>query len=439
MSKQEVVNAFRDVAMSRKYIDFFAGCGGLSLGLGLASWSGIFAIEKDPMAFATFKHNLIDSKSPYAHFGDWPHWLPVSAHSIEDVLEDSEVCKQFEKLHGKVTLVAGGPPCQGFSVAGARNGNDPRNQLVFKQIEAIKRLKPIYGIVENVGGFERKFVSRPIDGANYSIADEATKEIEHLGYNVGKVTINAADYGVPQLRKRVILFAVSKEFAGNLNAAKLLEDILFEVGIKQREEFLLATKRYVNVEEAIGDLAGSEIIADEEFLQYSTCKYLPANSNYQRLMRKNMAPDDAPSCHRFNKHSEKTIELYKKAHSTQPPGRLSKEFLYANGCHSNKRFVLDTSKPCSTLTTAPEELIHFKHPRVVTLREMARLQSFPDDYRFYGRYTLNGPARGVDVPRNAQIGNAIPPLVGRALGYALDKISTLVLDNSELLDKYRTK
>ena len=98
---------------------------------------------------------------------------------------------------------------------------------------------------------------------------------------------------------------------------------------------------------------------------------------------------------------------------------------------------MDTEKPCSTLTTAPEELIHFNQPRVVTLREMARLQSFPDDFKFYGRYTLNGPARGVDVPRNAQIGNAIPPLVGRALGIALVHIYQLVADGSTVLDGYR--
>ena len=118
-------------------------------------------------------------------------------------------------------------------------------------------------------------------------------------------------------------------------------------------------------------------------------------------------------------------------------GRLSKDFLYENGCHSNKRYVLDTTLPCSTLTTAPEELIHYQHPRVVTLREMARLQSFPDDFSFCGRYTLNGPARGVDVPRNAQIGNAIPPLVGRALGTSLERIMKMVLEDDSFLVKYR--
>ena len=113
------------------YIDFFSGCGGLSLGLGWAGWNGIFAIEKDPMAYKTFDKNLVDETAPYRHFDMWPSWLSREAHTIEDVLEDELVVNHFRALAGKVTLVAGGPPCQGFSVAGARNGNDPRNLLVL--------------------------------------------------------------------------------------------------------------------------------------------------------------------------------------------------------------------------------------------------------------------------------------------------------------------
>ena len=420
------------------YIDFFAGCGGLSLGLGQAGWNGVFAIEKDPMAFASFHKNLVENGASHRHFKNWPSWLTQEPHAIEDVLENEAMIEHLKALSGNITLVAGGPPCQGFSVAGARNGNDPRNLLVFKQIEAIKILKPIFAIVENVTGFERKFVSRPIDGVDVteSVADRATREIESLGYNVGKVMINAADYGVPQVRKRVILFAVSKEFTGTIDASRLLQDVLLKVGKEQRKRFHLSTDRYVNVEEAVSDLAGDETVVDPEFPNYKTCKYLPATSAYQELMRKNCPELEIPTCHRFNNHSAKVVALYSKVHREKLVGRLSKEFLYENGCHSNKRFVLDTTLPCSTLTTAPEELIHYKHPRVVTLREMARLQSFPDDFSFCGRYTLNGPARGVDVPRNAQIGNAIPPLVGRALGIALQRIMKMVLEDDPALRKY---
>ena len=142
-------------ALSKTYIDFFSGCGGLSLGLGMDQWNGVFAIEKDKMAYSTFDHNLVDQASAHCHFKDWPEWLSREAHSIEDVLENQEILTHFEELKGKVTLVAGGPPCQGFSVAGVRNGNDPRNLLVFKMIHAIELLKPLFCMVENVGGFDQ--------------------------------------------------------------------------------------------------------------------------------------------------------------------------------------------------------------------------------------------------------------------------------------------
>lgn len=428
---------FLTAIKEKYYIDFFSGCGGLSLGLGYAGWNGLFAIEKDPMAYATFQHNLIDESSPYQHFQNWPNWISKEAHAIEDILGDSEICAHLRDLRGRVALVAGGPPCQGFSVAGARNGNDPRNLLVFKQIQAIKLIQPIICIVENVSGFARKFISQPIDGISISIADSAAKKIEELGYNVGRVIINAADYGVPQVRERVIIFGILKEFAGNVHVTDMLRDCLKEISLNQKKRLGLPINRYVNVGEAISDLAGEETVPEPEFPQYETVRYLPPQSTYQKLMRKNSMDREIPNCHRFNNHSPKSVALYKKALETQPAGRLSKEFLYENGCHSNKRFVLDVTKPSSTLTTAPEELIHYKHPRVVTLREMARLQSFPDDFEFLGRYTLNGPARGIDVPRNAQIGNAVPPLVGFALGTAVDSIINMVLCDDPILEKYR--
>ena len=96
------------------------------------------------------------------------------------------------------------------------------------------------------------------------------------------------------MRKRVILFAISKEFAGTVSASRLLQDVLSEVGIEQRKSLHLATDRYVNVEEAISDLSGSENLADPEFPNYKTCKYLPASTSYQRLMRKNYASQEAP-------------------------------------------------------------------------------------------------------------------------------------------------
>ena len=117
-------------------IDLFAGCGGLSLGLYQAGWKGLFAIEKNAFAFETLKYNLIDNKK---HF-QWPEWLPQTAHDINEVLE--KYPEQLKALRGKVDLVAGGPPCQGFSMAGKRVEDDVRNQLVFSYIKFIDLVQP---------------------------------------------------------------------------------------------------------------------------------------------------------------------------------------------------------------------------------------------------------------------------------------------------------
>ena len=240
------------------YIDFFSGCGGLSLGLGWAGWQGVFAIEKDPMAYTTFDKNLIAADAPHRHFENWPSWLSKEPHTIEDVLQSEDMVENLKKMAGQVTLVAGGPPCQGFSVAGARNGNDPRNLLVFKQIEAIKLLEPIYAIIENVGGFERKFVSKPIDGMTMSVAEEAIKQLEALGYNVGKSIISEEHilFCKNMLDKYQDKIVLPKDFItekGNMIENKLIDhfdndDIGYDIGSKTVREFnkiLSSAKRVI--------------------------------------------------------------------------------------------------------------------------------------------------------------------------------------------------
>lgn len=118
------------------YIDLFAGCGGLSLGLHNAGWKGLFAVEKSPFAFATLKHNLIDTLN---HF-QWPFWLEQKHHDINEILKNSR--KELQGLRGNVDLVAGGPPCQGFSTAGKRLESDNRNKLIHAYIAFIRLVQP---------------------------------------------------------------------------------------------------------------------------------------------------------------------------------------------------------------------------------------------------------------------------------------------------------
>jgi DNA (cytosine-5)-methyltransferase 1 len=135
------------------FIDAFAGCGGLSLGLMRAGWRGIFAIEKDRFAFETLKANFLDPEARYTY--DWPDWLEQQAWCIEDFLRRHRT--RLARLRGQVQLLAGGPPCQGFSSAGRRNSVDPRNRLVERYLELVELIQPKIVLMENVLGITYDF------------------------------------------------------------------------------------------------------------------------------------------------------------------------------------------------------------------------------------------------------------------------------------------
>ena len=134
-----------------RYIDLFAGAGGLSLGLYNAGFKGVFAIEKNSDAFSTLRYNLIENKK---HF-DWPKWLPVKNHDICQFV--TEYKEQLSGLKGKVDLIVGGPPCQGFSMAGKRDHTDIRNTMVHYYLDIIEIVMPKYLVLENVHGFTLEF------------------------------------------------------------------------------------------------------------------------------------------------------------------------------------------------------------------------------------------------------------------------------------------
>ena len=157
-----------------KYIDIFAGCGGLSLGLCNAGLKGVFAIEKNKDAFSTLNFNLVQNDS---HF-DWPNWLPISEYDINVVMKDYS--EQLSKLCGSIDLVAGGPPCQGFSMAGKRKANDQRNKLVKSYVKFIKIIQPKAIIFENVHGFTVRFKDKTGKEKKYS--NYVVNALKRLGY-----------------------------------------------------------------------------------------------------------------------------------------------------------------------------------------------------------------------------------------------------------------
>jgi DNA (cytosine-5)-methyltransferase 1 len=406
---------------SRNYVDLFSGCGGLSLGLAKAGWDGLFAIEKDAMAFETLQKNLINSDGPYSHFRQWPTWLPKKNHNIKEFLANSLYRDRLTKLKESVPLMVGGPPCQGFSVGGARREHDERNELVFDYLEAAALVEPDMLMIENVEGMARAFKTA-LGNQEESVLHTVLEQLGKMGYSAGYFVAKAIDAGVPQDRKRVITLGVKKQLIGNINPAKLLEAGYKKFGTEIRKKHSLSLNRPTSIGEAIDDLSGDEYAQCPDSPKFSTARYLEPNSNYQVLMRMGISDGELPNSHRFSNHGENVLALYEKALRTQKPGRLSKTFLRDNNTKTQKKFLMGKEICASTLTTHPDEHIHYKYPRNVSLREMARLQSFPDDFIFHGRYTLNGERRKLDVSRCAQIGNAIPVLMGQALGLSLNDL-----------------
>lgn len=384
-----------------KYIDIFAGCGGASLGLFKAGWTGLFAIEKSKMAFETLHFNLIDKKN---HF-EWPAWLPGKAYNIETFLKNYK--GDLSKLRGKVDLLVGGPPCQGFSFAGRRNENDKRNKLVNSYIRFVDLVRPRMVFFENVKGFTIKFQKNNVSGRVY--ADYVLKKLARMGYDVHAEIVNFGEFGVPQDRKRFILVGVQK------GEAKLF----FKLLAARKAAFLeeKGLKEKITVGGAISDLERKwGEIESASFKGFLEGVYGEGSSNYQKMLR-GKSPGKYPESHRFPNHGKKTLIkfnyiLEKCAKGKNIGPAVRKAFKLNKHCI----VPLAKDKRSPTLTTLPDDYIHYSEPRILSVREYARIQSFDDWYEIRGAYTTGGKQRRKTVPKYSQIGNAIPPLFMEQVG-----------------------
>jgi DNA (cytosine-5)-methyltransferase 1 len=406
-----------------QFIDAFAGCGGLSLGLMAAGCKGVFAIEKSPLAFATLKHNLTEN-------GDfsftWPKWLPIQAMTCEDLI--TTYANEVGKLSGQVDLIVGGPPCQGFSTAGKRNPADPRNKMTEQYLALVGLVKPRFIVIENVAGFDMKFENEKGvkllmgNTKKQSYAEYIASRLTDQGYAVSPGLINCADFGVPQNRQRFLMIC-------ERNEPKSVMPDLFEALKLSRAAFLkkrgLAIGKPVSAKEAISDLeiSGRELVPclDSTAPGFKEAVYVqpPKLTKFQTLMR-NASPDVIPNSRRLPKHKAETIKYFKLVQSICRPGFcLSIDERKRAGTRKHSTTVLHPDLPAPTVTTLPDDIVHYSEPRILTVRESARLQSFPDWFAFQEKYTTGGKQRKQECPRYTQVGNAVPPLLSEAIGEML--------------------
>lgn len=400
------------------YIDLFAGCGGLSLGLyNSGLWKGLLAIEKNKDAFETLSHNLIQNHN---HF-DWPSWLPTKEHDINDVLKNFN--PQLKALRGKVDLVAGGPPCQGFSTAGKRQETDERNKLIKSYINFIRLVQPKMIFFENVKGFTQKFDKNKSKGKAYSeyvLKALSTKTNDFPGYNVYGKLVDFSLYGIPQKRTRFILVGIKK--GPGLNKAKASS---FFKSLDSNKELFLINKNIgvtTTLEQAISDLLrqGKEVQSPDT-ASFKAGFYGSIESNYQKLLRKGIDETTIPDSHRFAKHTVPTLKKFEYIlNHAEKNKTLSDEIKALFDLKKRTVIPLSGKTPTATITTLPDDYIHYSEPRIFTVREYARIQSFNDWYQFKGKYTTGGKRRTQEVPRYSQIGNAIPPLFGEQAGVIIN-------------------
>jgi len=350
-------------------IDLFAGCGGLSKGFMDAGFSIIVGIDNDDIALKTFKRN---------------HGNAVACNVD---LSEAESFKKIDKIISGQTIdiIIAGPPCQGFSLTGSRNFDDSRNKLYLAVIEAITRYNPKGFIIENVPGMATLYRGE--------IRNEIIRRLSALGYNIKSEILCAADYGVPQMRKRLFFFGVRNDIG--------LPD--FPSPIKEAD-------KYVTCKQAIGDLPSRNPDSDgcNWFGLEEDIYAAEPQTDYQKKMRGNC---DILYNHVATKHKQFVIETI-----AQVPEGCNYKAL-PKGVGESRKFNeawtrYHGDKPSKTIDTGHRNHFHYKYNRVPTIRENARLQSFPDDFIFYGTRTQ----------QNRQVGNAVPPLLGYHLAVAFRSI-----------------
>lgn len=350
---------------SPSVIDLFCGAGGFSKGFQMENYNVILGIDNWKKAKKTYEYNHREAK-----------------FLLKDIkkVNKSEIFKETNT--NNIDVIIGGPPCQGFSLSGNRNKNDKRNNLIFQYARIVKEIKPKVFVMENVEGI------KSLDNGKF--LEKLIEDLREAGYkDIKYKTLNAADFGIPQFRKRVFII-------GN----RMKKKIQFPAPIVDKNN-------YTTLREAINDLPSLEnnLNLKNKPLKYNS---IPKNK-YQKLMRSEEITEVLN--HQGTNHWDKTVKMI----SLVPEGGNWKDIpeKYREEQNFNARYTrFNGDKPSTTVDTGHRHHFHYKENRVPTVRENARRQSFPDDFIFYGSKTS----------QYRQVGNAVPPFLSKAIAKCVKKI-----------------
>lgn len=434
-------------------IDLFCGAGGMSEGLIQAGFHILFSSDINPDVQRTYMNRheqlgLHQGVNTYFHRGDIRE---LTGNLINEKIANLEIFRNQDVP--EIDAVFGGPPCQGFSRAGRRDPNDPRNMLFREYLRVINEVRPRYVVLENVTGFmDTKFYGfEGVTGYQYPdgeiVPNILMHEFQLIGYHTLEPRIlNAAHYGVPQRRNRVIVMAyrndmvppVYPEPTHNDDTALTIADAISDL-IRNEDtrnqvhnidtDFQIASREgrtpdvNGNTINSNGVIHNNEVSAHQQIIAERFALFREGEDGAglkNRVMSEGIDISNYPALinHCVNAmglEQEQVIELFRA-------GNVSRENVDILLTKKNIRTRLDRNKPSATVMTIADDYISPFEPRTFSVRELARLQSFDDSFEFLGKRTTGGLRRRVEVPQYSQVGNAVPPLLARAVANEIMRV-----------------
>lgn len=444
---------FRKGVVTMPYaVDLFCGAGGCSEGLIQAGFHILFSSDISDMVEVTYKHRheqlgLIQGKNTWFERSDIKD---LTGETIKKCISELEI---FEgKEMPEIDLMIGGPSCQGFSRAGRRDKSDPRNMLFGEYVRVVNEIRPKYIVLENVEGFvDMQFIGyKGITGIVYpdgSVTPNILRsELNEIGYETLEPRIlNAADYGVPQRRNRIIFIGYRKGLTPPQypdptvkpeNRVTLLDAIGDLITDIQKKESVNPVYTQFQLDSINGRTPGmdgkpisskkalnTELSKQTEIVRERFSLFEPGESGSnikKRIMEEGIDISEKPAlislcCEKFNLTSENVIELFKR-------GKATKEQAEVLLTKKNIRQRWAPDQPSATVVTIADDYISPWEPRTFSVREMARCQSFDDSFEFLGKRTTGGLLRRKEVPQYTQVGNAVPPLLAKAVALEIKKV-----------------